>query len=116
MFGREYSALGFGGFFIAQFVAIVVLGAVGAALFLGGWQIPWVPADAMGSPWWLQVAQCATFIGKTIFLIWFMMLIRWTLPRFRYDQIMRLGWKVLLPLALANVVITGVVLMFTTTG
>lgn len=110
----EYSALGFGGFFIAEFVAIVVLGAVAAALFLGGWQIPWLPADAWGAPWWLQVLQCATFIGKTLFLVWLMMLIRWTLPRFRYDQIMRLGWKVLLPLSLANVVVTGIVLRFTT--
>jgi NADH-quinone oxidoreductase subunit H len=110
----EYSALGFGTFFIAEFAAIVVLGAVAAALFLGGWQIPWVDAALVGDDaWWLPVLQCATFIGKTLFLIWLMMLIRWTLPRFRYDQIMRLGWKVLLPLALLNVVLTGVVLRFT---
>lgn len=110
----EYSALGFGGFFIAEFAAIVVLGAVAAALFLGGWQIPWVGPDTFGDTWWLPILQCATFIGKTLFLIWLMMLVRWTLPRFRYDQIMRLGWKVLLPIALANVVVTGIVLRFTT--
>jgi len=109
----EYSALGFGGFFVAEFAAIVVLGAVAAALFLGGWQIPWVDAALVGETWWLPVLQCATFIAKTVFLIWFMMLVRWTLPRFRYDQIMRLGWKVLLPLALANVVLTGIVLAIT---
>ena len=106
----EYSALGFGGFFLAEFVAIVLLGAISATLFLGGWQIPWVSGDA----WWLQLLQVGAFLFKTLFMIWLMMMIRWTLPRFRYDQIMRLGWKVLLPLALLNVVVTGIVLRLTT--
>ena len=109
----EYSALGFGGFFIAEFVAIVLLGAVSATLFLGGWQIPWItPIDA----WWFHVLQVGAFVTKTLIMVWSMMLVRWTLPRFRYDQIMRLGWKVLLPLALANIVVTAIVLRFTTHG
>lgn len=106
----EYSALGFGGFFLAEFVAIVLLAAISATLFLGGWQIPWVSGDA----WWLQLLQVGAFLTKTLFMIWLMMMIRWTLPRFRYDQIMRLGWKVLLPLSLLNVVVTGIVLRVTT--
>ncbi len=106
----EYSALGFGGFFLAEFVAIVLLAAMSATLFLGGWQIPWVTGDAL----WIQLLQVGAFSVKTLFMIWLMMMIRWTLPRFRYDQIMHLGWKVLLPLALANVVVTGVVLRLTT--
>ena len=59
----------------------------------------------------IVVAQVVAFLVKVFFFCWFQILIRWTLPRFRYDQLMRLGWKVLLPLALANVLVTSVVIL-----
>jgi NADH-quinone oxidoreductase subunit H len=105
----EFSSMRFALFFLSEFIEVVVIAAVGATLFLGGWQIPWLdPAGAAGG--WITAAQVAAFVSKVVFLCWLQMLLRWTLPRFRYDQVMALGWKVLLPLSLANVVATAVVL------
>ena len=82
--------------------------------FLGGWQIPWVetPVDASGVPiyGWLTVAQIAIFLFKMVIFIWLQMQIRWTLPRFRYDQLMKLGWLYLLPLSLLNLVVTAIIM------
>ncbi|MSP90572.1 MAG: NADH-quinone oxidoreductase subunit NuoH [Myxococcales bacterium] len=102
----EYSSMAFALFALAEFIEIVLIGCVGATLFLGGWQIPGVTGTSPG----IVVAQIAAFLAKTIFLIWLQMTIRWTLPRFRYDQVMRLGWRILLPASLVNLVVTGVVL------
>ena len=77
-------------------------------LFLGGWHFPWV-AEA-GSP---AVVKFLVIFLKVWFFIFFYMLVRWTLPRFRFDQLMRLGWKVALPLALLNLILTGVLITFT---
>ncbi len=105
----EYSSLKFGAFFLSEFVAIVLNGALIAVCFFGGWQIPWVDVSA-ASPWWLQALGCAFFLGKVVFFVWLQMMIRWTLPRFRYDQVMNLGWRVLLPLGLANFALTAIAL------
>jgi NADH-quinone oxidoreductase subunit H len=102
----EYSAMRFAMFSLGEFIGIVGVAAVTTTLFLGGWQIPGV--ETTGG--WITVAQVAAFMGKTLFLCWLQLAIRWTLPRFRYDQLMDLGWKILLPLSLANIFITGVVL------
>lgn len=105
----EYSAMGFATFFLSEFIEVVVIAAVGATLFLGGWQIPWVdPAGTAGG--WVTVAQVGAFAAKVVFLCWLQMLVRWTVPRFRYDQVMSLGWKVLLPLSLVNILVTAVIL------
>ena len=101
-YSTEYSALAFGIFFISEFMGIVLVGAFGAVLFLGGWQIPGLQGDA----WWIIALQVAAFLGKTGLLIYIQMLIRWTVPRMRYDQVMAFGWKLLLPVGMANLVAT----------
>jgi NADH-quinone oxidoreductase subunit H len=109
----EYSAMGFAVLALAEFIEVVLIGCLGATLFLGGWQIPYVDA---GPSIALQVAQVGIFLFKVIVLVWLQMTIRWTLPRFRYDQVMRLGWRMLLPAALLNLVVTGIALTFIERG
>src|SRR4029453_16565355 len=99
----EYSAMKFSFFFIAEYANVVTVCAMVTALFFGGWDIPghW---DEQGGV--LQtLATGAVFFLKVMFWIFFVMWIRWTLPRFRYDQLMALGWKVLMPLALAYIMV-----------
>jgi NADH-quinone oxidoreductase subunit H len=116
----EYSGMKFGMFMMADFVETVVIAGMSTALFLGGWQVPWLFADGfhlpggavVGVPHLLVVLlQVGAFITKVLVMIWFLMLIRWTLPRFRYDQAMRLGWLGLLPLSILNIVVTAAVLL-----
>jgi len=98
----EYSAMKFSMFMIGEYAHIVTIAAMLATIFLGGWDIPFTTWDQQGGV--LQtVATHAVFFLKTFFWIFFVMWIRWTLPRFRYDQLMALGWKVLLPLALVYI-------------
>ncbi|MFZ4579201.1 MAG: complex I subunit 1/NuoH family protein [Myxococcota bacterium] len=103
----EYSAMGFSVFMLNEFVEVVMIGCLGATLFLGGWQIPGL---VEGTTPGMIALQIAAFLLKALFLVWLQLTIRWTLPRFRYDQIMRLGWKILLPAALVNLLVTGIVL------
>jgi NADH-quinone oxidoreductase subunit H len=103
----EYSGMKFGSFFMAEYANMITSSAVIVTLFLGGWQIPY--AETWGLPaFWLSVLQILAFVIKVGAMLIFYMWIRWTIPRFRYDQLMNLGWKVMLPLALLNVVITGI--------
>lgn len=105
----EYSSMRFALYFLAEFIEVIVIATIGATLFLGGWQVPWLdPAGVAGG--WITAAQVGSFIVKILFLCWLQFLIRWTLPRFRYDQVMALGWKYLLPLSLANIAVTAIVL------
>jgi NADH-quinone oxidoreductase subunit H len=105
----EFSSMRFAVFFLSEFIEIVLIAAIAATLFFGGWQIPFVdPTGTAGG--WTTAAQVGSFVGKVLFLCWFQMLIRWTVPRFRYDQVMDLGWKYLLPLSLVNILVTAVVL------
>lgn len=110
----EFSSMRFAVFSLSEFIAVVAVAAVGVCAFLGGWQIPWVatPVDAAGVPiyGWITVAQVAIFLAKMVFVIWLQMQLRWTLPRFRYDQVMKLGWVYLLPLSILNLVGTAVVM------
>jgi NADH-quinone oxidoreductase subunit H len=108
----EYSSFKFSMFFMAEYVNMMVASGFIVSLFLGGWQIPWLPTEALVAkvgPWGTAALQVGTFVGKLWFLMWVFVWLRWTLPRFRYDQLMGLGWRVMLPLALANVVVTSVV-------
>ncbi|MDG1844655.1 MAG: NADH-quinone oxidoreductase subunit NuoH [Nitrospinaceae bacterium] len=117
----EYSGLKFGMFFMSEFIEMVTIGAIVTVLFFGAWHIPFLPSstllswlDFLGTNWAnlvLMLIHVGVFWAKVIFFIWFQMTIRWTLPRFRYDQIMKLGWKILLPLSLANILITGIVIL-----
>jgi NADH-quinone oxidoreductase subunit H len=102
---------------------VPVIGAIVTALFLGGWSIPYLPQETIiGSvaphlgvgfaTGLCMVLHVLSFLAKVIFMIWLQMLIRWTLPRFRYDQVMDLCWKILLPLSLANIFVTGLVMLW----
>jgi len=117
----EYSGLKFGMFFMSEFIEIVTIGAIMTILFFGAWNIPFVTtADLLalfdflgttGSNIIVMLIQVGVFFTKVIIFIWIQMTIRWTLPRFRYDQIMKLGWKILLPLSLVNILVTGIVIL-----
>jgi NADH-quinone oxidoreductase subunit H len=112
----EYSAMKFGVFLMSEFVETVGLAALGAILFFGGWQVPYLydagflfPGGAALdlAPWLVVLMRVGAFFLKMFAAIWVFMLIRWTLPRFRYDQVMSLGWKILLPLSMANTFVTA---------
>lgn len=117
----EYSGLKFGMFYMAEFLEIVTISALVTTLFFGAWHIPFISSALILSMLSflnetlaniiLMLIHISVFWVKVIFFIWFQMTIRWTLPRFRYDQIMKLGWKILLPLSLANILITGIVIL-----
>lgn len=102
----EYSGMKFGAFFLAEYANMITSSALIVTLFLGGWQLPGVQALGL-SPFWVSILQVLTFMVKVGFMLFFYMWIRWTIPRFRYDQLMNLGWKVMLPLALLNLFLTG---------
>jgi NADH-quinone oxidoreductase subunit H len=93
----EYSSMSFALFFLAEYVNMVTIAAVGTSLFLGGWHIPFLP-EWLGFLW---------FFVKVAAILFFYLWLRWTMPRFRYDQLMRFGWKVLLPLAVLNVIVSA---------
>ena len=116
----EYSGMKFGMFLMTDMVETIVLAGLSTSLFLGGWQIPYLVADGFRFPWGavitlsplvVTVLQVGAFMAKVAVVIFVLMLIRWTLPRFRYDQAMRLGWLGLFPLSIANIVLTGLVLI-----
>jgi NADH-quinone oxidoreductase subunit H len=104
----EYSSMKLGFYLFSEYVNMFVSSAIIAAMFFGGYNFPFMDRlpDAFAA--WLGVA---VFMAKIVFFIFFFMWIRWTIPRFRYDQLMRLGWQILLPLAILNVLITGAVLV-----
>jgi NADH-quinone oxidoreductase subunit H len=111
----EYSAMKFAIFFMAEYMAMITGSMLIVTLFFGGWQIPWVEsAELQAAVGDIPAAllQLGSFSTKVLFFLWLFIWVRWTLPRFRYDQLMRLGWKVILPLALANIAVTGVILYF----
>jgi NADH-quinone oxidoreductase subunit H len=93
----EYSAMAFALFFLAEYVNMVTVSAVATNLYLGGWHLQPLP-EWLGIIWWF---------GKLSVLLFFYLWIRWTLPRYRYDQLMQFGWKFLLPLSVVNLLITA---------
>ena len=98
----EYSGMKFAMFFLAEYANMVTVSALAAIMFLGGWNGP------MFGPWWLQMAlPTIWFVSKIVVFLFIYMLVRATIPRIRYDQLMHFGWKVLLPLALANILVTS---------
>ena len=103
-FHTEYGSFKFGIFFVAEYANIVIGSAIFTLIFLGGWHfLPWIN-DPWPTSWIGTLLGTGWFLAKTVFLIFFFIWIRWTLPRFRYDQVMSLGWTKLLPLSLANLV------------
>ncbi len=127
----EYSGIRWGMFFLAEFIEIVFISSVIATIFFGGYQFPFLDPDGfrfggamehIGNAnvhlggWFaplphgvVVLLQFVAFGGKVVLLSWFQLLVRWTLPRFRADQLMQLGWKLSLPLALANIMVTALI-------
>jgi NADH-quinone oxidoreductase subunit H len=120
----EYSSTKFGMFFIGEYVEFAFATAMFVVLFLGGYHVPFLYADGFHvtigqtqlfdlqlSHLTVTLIHVAAFFGKVFFVGWLHVFIRWTLPRFRYDQVMDIGWKKLLPLALVNILLTGAVVL-----
>lgn len=105
----EYSSMKLGFYLFAEYINIFISSAIISSLYFGGYNIPFqshLPIDGNV----LSVLQFGFFFGKIIFFIFFFMWVRWTIPRFRYDQLMNLGWKILIPLAIFNILATGVLM------
>jgi NADH-quinone oxidoreductase subunit H len=120
----EYSGMKFAMFFFAEYIAVVSSSALMTSLFLGGWHMPFLFRDGVRLAFagnvllFVPLPQLAVvtlgvlaFVAKTLLLCWVQLTIRWTLPRFRYDQLMRLGWRKLLPASLVNIMATGLLLL-----
>ncbi len=115
----EYSGMKFGIFFLAEYAAMIASSAIMATLYFGGYHLPFVPQFLVGlgfetfAPGGLGLAllEVGTFTAKVAFFLFVYIWVRWSIPRFRYDQLMKLGWKVLLPLSLVNVAITGILML-----
>lgn len=118
----EYSSMKFAIMQLSEYAATIFIAALIAVVFLGGWQVPYLYADGfyfggianpslhVGVPYWLVIIlRVLAMVLKVVLLVWLQFMMRWTLPRFRYDQVMVLGWKILLPLSLANLVITALI-------
>jgi NADH-quinone oxidoreductase subunit H len=106
----EYSAMKFALFFLGEYAAMIVASCLMVTLFLGGWSLPWNAYLALQSSAWSLLIYPAVFLLKMCAFIVFFIWIRWTLPRFRYDQLMGLGWKCILPISLGNIVLTCILL------
>ncbi|HYQ86329.1 MAG TPA: NADH-quinone oxidoreductase subunit NuoH [Bacteroidota bacterium] len=106
----EYSGLKFGLFYLSEYASMLTASAIITTLYLGGWQVPFL-AHSGYSPEWISILQVLGFCLKVSFMVFFFIAIRWTLPRFRYDQLMNLGWKAMLPLAIVNLLLTGLVVL-----
>jgi NADH-quinone oxidoreductase subunit H len=113
----EYSAMKQGMFMLSEFIEIAIIAALFTTLFLGGYNLPWMNDAGFVLPGggtvplahgWVVVIQLVTFLAKVLLLCSFQILVRWTLPRFRWDQLLRFAWKFMLPLAIANLVVTAV--------
>jgi NADH-quinone oxidoreductase subunit H len=118
-FFTEYSGLKWGLYMFTDFMKVLIVACLLTTLFFGGWQVPWLAADGFHWPWggeWLLphgiviALQVLAFNLKVFVFCWFQILVRWTYPRFRYDQLMDLGWKVLIPLSLVNIIGTAIVM------
>lgn len=116
----EYSGMKFGMFLLTDFVETIMVACLATTLFFGGWQVPFLQPDGFHFPWGSEILVAnwvyallgvASFSIKVVVFCWVFMQLRWTLPRFRYDQLMKLGWKGLFPIAVVNVAVTAVVLV-----
>ncbi len=104
----EYSSMKFGMFFMGEYANMVMSSALVATLFLGGWTLPWFGLGQAATTLAGGLLHIGIFLAKLGIVLLFMIWVRWMLPRFRYDQLMDLGWRRFLPLALANILVTAV--------
>jgi NADH-quinone oxidoreductase subunit H len=104
----EYSAMKFGMFFLGEYLHVITVSYITVILFFGGWHIPWLVTGAQQSYFW-DIVKMVVMAGKVSLMIFFIMWVRWTIPRFRYDTLMSLAWKSLIPIALVNLLLTAVI-------
>src|SRR5206468_8192459 len=116
-FHTEYSGFRWSLFFLSEYTGMLIVSSVATTLYLGGWHLPLVngtlwgigPLVSSSSPFLFPIVCLMVFAGKVLVIIYVFMWFRWTLPCYRYDQLMDLGWKRLTPAAFANIVLTGIV-------
>jgi NADH-quinone oxidoreductase subunit H len=110
---QEYSSMKLGFYLFAEYINMFISSVIMSTLFFGGYDMPFFN-EAAHADWgnWLALIGIVALMGKVLFFIFLFMWVRWTIPRFRYDQLMNLGWKSLVPLALANMLITGAVVLW----
>lgn len=110
---QEYSSMKLGFYLFAEYINMFISSAIMATVYLGGYDIPFVNEASWGlSPFWMSVISFSVLMAKISFFLFVFLWIRWTIPRFRYDQLMNLGWKKLIPLALVNMIITAAVMLW----
>jgi NADH-quinone oxidoreductase subunit H len=105
----EYSSMKMGFYLFAEYINMIISSALMATLYFGGYDIPFVNDVALQKDWgdWVALLQVGSLLTKIVIFLFIFMWVRWTIPRFRYDQLMNLGWKVLIPLSLLNMLLTG---------
>lgn len=108
---QEYSSMKLGFYLFAEYINMFISAIVMATVFFGGYDIPFVDERSWGNEWWVGLVGFGALMAKATFFILLFMWIRWTIPRFRYDQLMNLGWKKMIPLALINMIVTAVVIL-----
>lgn len=106
----EYSSFKFAGFFLAEYANMIIASCMIVTLYLGGWQIPYIDQFGLNSTLTV-ILQVGAFIFKVIFMLFIFLWVRWTIPRFRYDQLMNIGWKVMFPLSLVNIIWVAAIIM-----
>jgi NADH-quinone oxidoreductase subunit H len=113
-FHLEYSSMKLGFYLFSEYVNVFISSAVMSTLYFGGYDIPFVDDAALAQHWGqnpVAILQLLCFFVKIVLFILFFIWVRWTIPRFRYDQLMKLGWKVLIPLAIVNMLVTGFLIL-----
>ncbi len=105
----EYSSMKLGFYLFAEYINMFISSAVISTLYFGGYNMPLI-GRFVHDPNWLSIIGTCFLFGKIFFFIFFFMWVRWTLPRFRYDQLMNLGWKIMIPLSIINIFLTGIVM------
>jgi NADH-quinone oxidoreductase subunit H len=106
----EYSSMKFAGFYLSEYANLAIASALIVTLYLGGWQVPYIDKIGLGTTLTVLI-QIAAFLIKVAFLIFFFIWVRWSIPRFRYDQLMSIGWKVMFPLSVLNLVWVAFLIM-----
>lgn len=106
----EYSSMKFAAFFLAEYANMIVAAMMIVTLYLGGWQVPYIDKLGLGNTLTVLI-QIGAFFAKVAFMLFFFIWVRWSIPRFRYDQLMNLGWKVMFPLSLLNIIWVAALIM-----
>ena len=109
-YNTEYSSMKFGMFMMGEYAAMFVMASLIVTLFLGGWSLPFAPLNAPAKTLGVGLLHIGVFVAKLLAVLFVYIWVRWTIPRFRYDQLMALGWKIFIPLTIVNILLVGVVL------